>query len=163
MVLFKFWFQHFLFSRMVKSVHDQLVYNYQLFLTISNYTNVLCKIIMHEHPNQSIRRENSLHLFSNSGKQSFVCKGVWLIDLVSYVPLKNISFIWRRHHYRWRAAKCRPMFSARESLSCHICCDTGPRFFRSHSKDHPTQSPLTTHKGVWKIYLTRILTKQRGY
>jgi hypothetical protein len=33
------------------------------------------------------------------------------------------------------------------SLSCHICCDTGPRFFRSHPKDRPIQSPLTTHKG----------------
>jgi hypothetical protein len=26
-----------------------------------------------------------------------------------YVPLKNISLIWKRHHYRWRAAKSRPM------------------------------------------------------
>jgi hypothetical protein len=23
------------------------------------------------------------------------------------------------------------------SLSCHTCCDTGPRFFRSHPKDRP--------------------------
>jgi hypothetical protein len=22
------------------------------------------------------------------------------------------------------------------TLSCHTCCDTGPRFFRSHTKDH---------------------------
>jgi hypothetical protein len=29
-----------------------------------------------------------------------------------YVPLKNFSLIWRRHHCRWRAAKCRPMLSA---------------------------------------------------
>jgi hypothetical protein len=28
-----------------------------------------------------------------------------LIDyLLFYVPLKNISLIWRRHHFRWRAA-----------------------------------------------------------
>jgi hypothetical protein len=26
-----------------------------------------------------------------------------------YVLLKNISLIWRRHYYRWRAAKFRPM------------------------------------------------------
>jgi hypothetical protein len=38
------------------------------------------------------------------------------------------------------------------SLSCHTCCDTGPRFFRSHPKDRPIQSPLTTHKGMWRIY-----------
>jgi hypothetical protein len=35
----------------------------------------------------------------------------WLmIDyLLFYVPLKNISLKWRRHHCRWRAAKFRPM------------------------------------------------------
>jgi hypothetical protein len=37
-----------------------------------------------------------------------------LIDysLPFYVPLKNFSLIWRRHHYRWRAAKFRPMLGA---------------------------------------------------
>jgi hypothetical protein len=29
-----------------------------------------------------------------------------------YVPLKNFSLIWRRHHCRWRAATFRPMLSA---------------------------------------------------
>jgi hypothetical protein len=37
------------------------------------------------------------------------------------------------------------------SLSCHTCCDTGPRFFLSYPKDRPIQSPLTTHKCVWRI------------
>jgi hypothetical protein len=38
---------------------------------------------------------------------------LWLIDyLLFYVPLKNISLIWRRHHCRWRAAKFRPMLGA---------------------------------------------------
>jgi hypothetical protein len=37
----------------------------------------------------------------------------WLIDCLRfYVPLKNISLIWGRHHCRWRAAKFRPMLSA---------------------------------------------------
>ena len=37
----------------------------------------------------------------------------WLIDYLRfYVPLKNISLIWRRHHCRWRAAKFRPMLGA---------------------------------------------------
>jgi hypothetical protein len=32
----------------------------------------------------------------------------WLIDyLLFYVPLKDISLIWIRHHCRWRAAKYR--------------------------------------------------------
>jgi hypothetical protein len=34
------------------------------------------------------------------------------------------------------------------SLSCHTCCDTGPRFFRSHPKDRHILSPLTTHQGM---------------
>jgi hypothetical protein len=37
----------------------------------------------------------------------------WLIDyLLFYVPLKNILLMWRRHHYRWRAAKFRLMLGA---------------------------------------------------
>jgi hypothetical protein len=38
------------------------------------------------------------------------------------------------------------------SLSCHTYCDTGPRVFRSHPKNRPIQSPLTTRKGMWMIY-----------
>jgi hypothetical protein len=34
------------------------------------------------------------------------------IDWLFYVPLKNFSLIWRRHHYRRRAAKFRPMLGA---------------------------------------------------
>jgi hypothetical protein len=41
-----------------------------------------------------------------------LCK--WLIDwLIIYCfTLKNISFTWMRHYYRWRAAKFRPMLGA---------------------------------------------------
>jgi hypothetical protein len=36
-----------------------------------------------------------------------------LIDYLRfYVPIKNFSLIWRRHHYQWRAAKFRPMLGA---------------------------------------------------
>jgi hypothetical protein len=31
-----------------------------------------------------------------------------------YVPLKNFSLIWRRHHCRWRAAKFRPMLGTQD-------------------------------------------------
>jgi hypothetical protein len=31
-------------------------------------------------------------------------------------------------------------------------CDTGPRFFRSHLKDFPIQSLLTTHMGMRRTY-----------
>jgi hypothetical protein len=68
----------------------------------------------------------------------------WLIDyLLFYVPLKNFSLTWRRHQYRWRTAKLRPMLSAqglwagRGSLSCHTCCNKGPQFFWSNLKDRP--------------------------
>jgi hypothetical protein len=35
------------------------------------------------------------------------------------------------------------------SLSCHTCCDMGPRFFRSNLKDQWT---FTTHKEMWRTY-----------
>jgi hypothetical protein len=39
----------------------------------------------------------------------------WLIDyFLFYVPLKNISLLWRRHQCRWRAAKFRPMLGAQD-------------------------------------------------
>jgi hypothetical protein len=44
------------------------------------------------------------------------------------------------HHYRWRAAKIRLRTFEQGgilNLSCHTCCDIGPRFFRSHPKDRP--------------------------
>jgi hypothetical protein len=44
------------------------------------------------------------------------------------------------------------------SLSCHTCYDTGPRFFRSHPKDRPIQSPLRHTRGCGGSILTRILT-----
>jgi hypothetical protein len=72
-----------------------------------------------------------------------------------YIPHKNFSFIWRRHHYRWRAAKFRPMLGAQGHWAwrdLHTCCDTGPQFFRSHLEDGLIQSPHTTHKGMWRIY-----------
>jgi hypothetical protein len=38
------------------------------------------------------------------------------------------------------------------SLSCHTYCDTGPRFFLSHPKDHHNQLPLTTRMGMQRTY-----------
>jgi hypothetical protein len=79
------------------------------------------------------------------------CIETWLIDcLLFYVPLKNISLIWRRHHYWWRAyARRSGPLSRERSLSCHTCCDTGPRSFW---KNRHIQSPFTTHKRMWRIY-----------
>jgi hypothetical protein len=77
----------------------------------------------------------------------------WLIDcLLFYVPLRNISPIWRRHHSRWRAVKFRPMLGALGLWAGRdLYRATPPRFFRSHPKDRPIQSPFTTHEGMWRL------------
>ena len=75
-----------------------------------------------------------------------------------YVPFKNTSLIWWHHHCQWTVSNFCPMLGAqglwtgRDLLSCQTCCDTGPRFFQSHPKDRPIQSPLTTQEGMWRIY-----------
>jgi hypothetical protein len=51
----------------------------------------------------------------------------------------------------WAYARRSGPLSRKGSLSCHTCCDTGPRLFRSRPKNRPIQSPLMTHKGVWRI------------
>jgi hypothetical protein len=78
---------------------------------------------------------------------------------IPLIDWRIFSLIRRRHHCRWRAAKFWPMHGRRSgplsregSLSCHTCCDMGPRFFLFHPKDSPIQSPLTTHEGMWRIY-----------
>jgi hypothetical protein len=48
---------------------------------------------------------------------------------------------------------CSGPFSRQGSLSCHTCCDMGPRVFFGLN-----QSPLTIHKGMPRPILTRILT-----
>jgi hypothetical protein len=82
-----------------------------------------------------------------------------LIDYLLFsVPLKNSSLIWRRHHYRWRAAKFRPMFGAQGLWAGRDLDRATPTvtrilsFFRSHSKDHPIRLPLMTHKGMWRSF-----------
>jgi hypothetical protein len=49
-------------------------------------------------------------------------------------------------------ARCIGPLSREGSLSCHTCCDTGPRFFLSHLNDCLIQSPPSTHKGMWRMY-----------
>jgi hypothetical protein len=82
----------------------------------------------------------------------------WLIDWLFHVQLKKFSLIWRRHRYRWRAAKFRPMLGAqglwagRHLYRATPSVTRGLGFFRSHPKDLLILSPLTTHKGMWRIY-----------
>jgi hypothetical protein len=82
----------------------------------------------------------------------------WLI-IYCFTSRSIIFLLWRarRIFLLWRAAKFRPMLGpdARRSgryFLYHTCCDTGPRFFRSHLKDRPIQSPLKTCKGMRSTY-----------
>ena len=69
-----------------------------------------------------------------------------------FVPLKNFSLIWRRHHYQWRAAKF-DLYSAFIAielwrfLTRHTHCDTGHSFIMVMSKDHWNSQLLIS---VWK-------------
>jgi hypothetical protein len=73
----------------------------------------------------------------------------------SPLPVKG-SKIWAY------ARRSRPL--RREvSLSCHTYCDTGPRFFRSHPKDRPIQSPPKTHGLYWQEFFSGLNSpKHRG-
>jgi hypothetical protein len=60
------------------------------------------------HPNKSSRAETEI--FSRGITLSKKSSDHDKFDF--YVTLKNISLMWRRHHYRWRAAKFRSMLGA---------------------------------------------------
>jgi hypothetical protein len=86
-----------------------------------------------------------------------VCKIDWLIDWLidyyftsaqEYFTYMETSPLPEESSY---ARRSRPS-SRKGSLSCYTCCDTGPRFFRSHPKGHPIKSPLPTRKRVRRIY-----------
>jgi hypothetical protein len=104
----------------------------------------------------------NLYTVSPNLSSSFILKMSisWLIIyLLLYVPLKSISLMWRRHHYRWRATKFRPilgvqgLWEGRDLYRATPAVTRGLGFFsRSHPKDRPIQSPFTTHKGMWRIY-----------
>jgi hypothetical protein len=79
-----------------------------------------------------------------------------------YIPLKYISFIWRRRHYRWSAAKFRPMFGAqglwagREFYRAISAATQGLGFSGLMRRTARVSCLSTTHKGVCRIILTRM-------
>jgi hypothetical protein len=80
-----------------------------------------------------------------------------------YIPLKKISLLWRRHHYRWRATKFRPMLGAQglwagRDLYRATCCDTGPRFSGLNRRTAPFSRLLRHTRGCGGSILTCILT-----
>ena len=89
----------------------------------------------------------------------------WLIDyLVFYVPLKNISLIWRRHHCRWRAAKFRPMLGAQGLWAGRDLYRATPAVTRDLGfsglirRTAPFSRLLQHMRGCGGSILTRILT-----
>jgi hypothetical protein len=78
---------------------------------------------------------------------------IWLIDWLFTVlrPAQEFFTYMVTSPLPAYARRWRPL-SREGSLSCHTYCDTGPRFFRSHPKDHPIQSPLTTRMGMRRTY-----------
>jgi hypothetical protein len=138
--------------------------------------------------NITILKDTELNVLSlifsskNSKDREFRQYILLFIDYLQfYVPLKNISLIWRCHHCRWRAAKFRPMFDAqglwagRDLYRATLAVTRGLGFFGlirrtapfsrlydiwgdvedqfyPESSGVPIQLPIMTHKGVWRTY-----------
>ena len=103
----------------------------------------------------------------------------WLIDWLTIALRPAQEYLTYMETSQLPVKGCKMLAYARRSeplsregsLSCRTCCDTGPRFFRSHPKDRPIQSPLTSHQGMWRIYsnpdphgspIRRLLRHTRG-
>jgi hypothetical protein len=85
----------------------------------------------------------------------------WLIDwLRFYVPLKNFSLIWRRHHSRWRAVNFRPMLGAqgRDLYRATPAATRDLGFSFLIRRTAPISRLLRHAWGCGRPILTRILT-----
>jgi hypothetical protein len=84
-----------------------------------------------------------------------------LIDyFLFYVPLVNISLIWRRHHYQWRAAKFRRMLDIQGLWAGRDLYRATPAVTRGLGliwRTAPFSRPLWYTRGCGKSILTRIL------
>jgi hypothetical protein len=103
------------------------------------------------------KRQISGMNYSNFTSQNEL-KHIWLIDYLRfYVPLKNLSLIWKRHHCRWRAAKSKFMFDACLSAGMDLYCATP---VSTHGFGFPSlirkTAPFTW--GCGGFILTRVLT-----
>ena len=75
---------------------------------------------------------------------------------------------WLVNGFLWSRQRCKVevlvgadglSLSRKGSLSCHTCCDRGPRLFRSRLKtrrlkDRPIHLPCPTSKGYWRPMFT---------
>ena len=66
---------------------------------------------------------------------------------------QNLSLIWRRHHYRWRAINF-DLYSAVMAidqwgfLTCHTYCDTDQPFYYGHLRGPVTLTPVVERLAV---------------
>jgi hypothetical protein len=81
-----------------------------------------------------------------------------------YILLKHFSLLWRRHHYRWRAAKFRPMLGAQDLWAARDLYRATPVVTRDLDysglirRTAPFSSLLRLIRGCGGSILTRILT-----
>jgi hypothetical protein len=120
------------------------------------------------HSKQSVARPllGSPHSKSHPS-QSITLGGIMhqrLIDyLLFYVPLKNFSLIWKRHHYRWRTAKFWPMLSSqslwvgRDLYHATPAVTRGLVFSGLIRRTTPFSHLLRHTRGCGEPILTRIL------
>jgi hypothetical protein len=89
--------------------------------------------------------------------------------LLFYVPLKNISLMWRRHHCRWRAAKFRPILGAQGLWAGRDLYRATPAMTRCLGfsaliwRTAPFSRLLRHTRGCGGFNLTRILTGHNRY
>ena len=95
-----------------------------------------------------VERENRWESPVGFQRWCFFC----FVYLEFIVPLENCPLIWRRHHYRWRAANF-AIGSALKAieqwgfLKCHTHCDTGLPFTMVISEDPWHSNRL---RSVWR-------------
>jgi hypothetical protein len=94
----------------------------------------------------------------------------WLIDyLLFYILLNNISLIWRRHHYQWRAAKLGPMLGTRGHWAGRDLYRGTPAVTRGLGfsglirRTTPSSRLLRHKRGCGGPILTRILTGEKAF
>jgi hypothetical protein len=112
-----------------------------------------------------------LQLAQRFCRRSRKCKSQidWLIDCLRfYVPLKNFSLVWRRHHCRLRAAKFRPMLGAQGLWAGRNLYRATPTVTRDLGfsslirRTSPISRLLRQAWGCGGSILTRILTGQKS-
>ena len=125
-----------------------LLYQHTTQFIVSNFlTSEITHWGKHHSINVILSRTLTFVAFWKEVKQFFSQNKIFLSAKFSlfvcvefFVPFESFSLIWRRHHYRWRAANFDHTWhlwplSSEGSLACHNYCDTGHPFTMGISED----------------------------